>query len=73
MRTSLRGHSLPECQPDYEVLAIIGLLKYRHCIDCGSSFTSKNVQTSDGWAETQISGLCETCFDRMFNDDGEED
>ena len=37
-----------------------------HCIDCGQPFTSENVHTVDGWKETQISGNCEDCFEKLF-------
>lgn len=38
-------------------------LKIKHCIICDESFTEKNCFTDAGWRETQISGLCESCFD----------
>lgn len=40
--------------------------KYTHCIECGEPFTEANVHTRDGVLETQISGMCEDCFDALF-------
>ena len=37
--------------------------KYEKCISCKQRFTDNNVHTDAGWRETQISGLCEDCFD----------
>ena len=34
-----------------------------HCINCQMAFSQENVMTSLGWVETQISGMCEKCFD----------
>lgn len=39
------------------------------CIECGEPFSSKNVFTPEGWAETRISGMCESCFDNLFKED----
>lgn len=41
--------------------------KYTHCINCSSEFNSKNTFTKEGWRETQISGMCERCFDLLFD------
>jgi hypothetical protein len=38
------------------------------CIACGCRFTDANVYSDAGWLETQISGMCETCFDLACND-----
>lgn len=46
--------------------------RYTRCLDCKAEFTDANVLTPSGWRETQISGTCETCFDEMFADDGDE-
>lgn len=37
--------------------------KYMFCVRCKKAFTEENVRSSEGWVETQISGLCEKCFD----------
>lgn len=39
------------------------------CIHCKQPFTHDNIFSADGWAETQISGCCEKCFDEMFGED----
>lgn len=44
---------------------------YEECICCKEPFSDINVHTKEGWKETQISGMCETCFDDLF--DGMED
>jgi hypothetical protein len=36
------------------------------CAECCAAFSSNNTKTPNGWRETQISGLCETCFDALF-------
>lgn len=41
------------------------------CCSCKQAFTSANVHTSAGWAETRISGMCEDCFDAMFDEEEE--
>lgn len=43
-------------------------MKHLACIDCHTPFNSLNVHTYLGWKETQISGLCEDCFDNLFDD-----
>jgi hypothetical protein len=40
--------------------------RYHVCIDCKQPFTSENVHSPEGWRETQISGMCEDCFDDLF-------
>jgi hypothetical protein len=41
------------------------------CVKCKEEFSAKNVFTPLGWKETQLSGFCEACFDRLFADDDE--
>lgn len=42
---------------------------FKHCVECKQPFVWKvNVFTMDGAAETKISGLCEKCFDAMFEE-----
>lgn len=38
------------------------------CVSCKEPFSSKNVHTDAGWRETQLSRLCEDCFDAAFAD-----
>ncbi len=33
------------------------------CCNCGVSFSPSVVYSQAGWRETQISGLCEVCFE----------
>lgn len=47
--------------------------KYRLCLRCRKEFTEENVHSDSGWRETQISGLCEDCFDLITNFDDEND
>ena len=50
---------------------------YTACVHCNEPFSHKNVYSAEGWAETQISGLCEKCFDLILkteeDDQVEED
>lgn len=43
-----------------------GVLNYTHCVECSLPFSPLNTTTEAGWIETQISGLCEKCFDELF-------
>ncbi len=36
-----------------------------YCVGCGERFTTANVWSDAGWYETQISGLCESCYDAV--------
>jgi hypothetical protein len=40
-------------------------IRRTHCVGCGARFTEANVYSHAGWLETQISGLCESCFDTV--------
>lgn len=42
------------------------------CVLCKEPFGEANVFTQAGWRETQITGLCEACFDRVTAEDDEE-
>ena len=58
-----------------QVLANYPTLKhpdfFTHCCNCSTAFSSENVLTPAGWRETQISGLCEKCWDDIFGEDDE--
>lgn len=42
------------------------------CVNCGLSFKlNENVHTLAGLVETQISGLCENCFDDITSEEEE--
>lgn len=43
-----------------------------HCIECKQMFTTANTYTEAGWRETQISGLCEDCFNTICAGSEEE-
>lgn len=49
-----------------------GLLNHVSCIQCKNLMSENNVRTQMGWRETPITGLCEVCFDKIFegDDDG---
>lgn len=38
-------------------------MNYVQCVFCKQPFSDVNVYSELGWKETQISGMCETCFD----------
>lgn len=44
---------------------------YTECVCCNEPFSDKNVFTYLGAKETQIRGMCEACFDAMFDCDDE--
>lgn len=46
--------------------------KYTECIQCKEPFSKENVFTQEGARETQISGMCEKCFDKLFADVDDE-
>lgn len=55
-------------------------IKYTNCVGCTHRFSDENCFTEDGWKETQLSGLCERCFDDAtmeeeydVGDEGEEE
>lgn len=47
------------------MVAMPGKSNFTHCINCKEPFTIKNVHTQEGARETQISSLCEDCFDKI--------
>ena len=71
MKTSLKGHALPESAEDAAALASQNPM-FAVCSICGLSLSDpKAAYTTAGWRETQISGICEPCFDSLFEDDDE--
>lgn len=48
------------------------LIRHTHCRECKQLFTTANVKSIMAWRETQISGLCETCWDKVFAEPNEE-
>ena len=41
------------------------------CICCKEPFSRDNVFTREGMAEIAISGMCEKCFDGLFDEEEE--
>jgi hypothetical protein len=68
MIPSIRGGLLPESEADFRQLEATRKLPYAKCISCSAPFSETNVRTSAGWRETQISGMCEVCYDELFQD-----
>jgi hypothetical protein len=48
-------------------------IKHTSCGECKERFCDDNCYSEAGWQETQISGLCERCFDALTKDDEDED
>ncbi len=47
-------------------------MRYEKCMNCEQPFSKANTHSVDGWRETQISGLCENCFDEITAEAEEE-
>ncbi len=47
--------------------------RFYNCVECKEPFTAKNTYSDAGWRETQLSGLCENCFDAAFEDMEDEE
>ncbi len=70
MRTSLKGFQLPENELDALQLKRTGQQCFKNCCVCERDLASSDAaSTRNGWAETQLSGMCEPCFDRIFAED----
>lgn len=41
------------------------------CVVCNQLFSDTNVFTDLGYKEIFLSGMCEACFDRLFQDEEE--
>lgn len=74
MRPSLQqGKLLPESEEDFKELTerlLAGTYVHLHtsCTMCHHFFSTTNTFSAKGWAETQISQLCEECFNGLFAD-----
>jgi hypothetical protein len=70
---ALRG--VPGEMSDYEAHKALAAAHATntHCVHCKRPFTDDTVHTEAGWQETQISGLCEDCFDDITHEDDEDD
>lgn len=56
---------LPESKADLDLLRFHGFEMKLFCVNCKQQFSDSNVKTPAGWAETQISGECESCWDEL--------
>ena len=68
MIPSIRGGLLAESETDFRQLEATRKAPYMACISCKQPFTAERVKTYAGWKETQISGMCEVCYDELFDD-----
>jgi hypothetical protein len=67
MRKSIAdGRMLPESEEEFK---LIKFHLYPACAECRKIFSSENTHSRLGWAETQISGMCENCFDSLFKEE----
>lgn len=57
---------LPDSEAEYRQLQ---QPRYTHCVDCCKPFSSTNTHSAAGWRETQLSAMCEDCFDELFSED----
>jgi hypothetical protein len=75
MKTSILSRSklLPESLQEYQVLDQEGRLTFKNCFECKEPFGPSNVMTPPGWRETQITGYCEACFDKLFDEPNDKD
>jgi hypothetical protein len=58
----------PSSYAEFKLGYSYGLTKFNSCISCNEPFSKENIHSIEGWRETQISGLCEYCFDNVFKD-----
>lgn len=63
------GRTLPESAEEYEELRLSHRAHFTACMQCKNHFSAANTTTPAGWRETQISGVCEACFDNLFKDE----
>lgn len=71
MHRGLKGQWLPESREDALKLFELHDMSFKVCFECGQALhLPEAASTAAGWRETQISGICEPCFDEMF-DEGE--
>ena len=68
MTPSIKGGWLPDSCEDFAVLQLAKAAPHLSCFMCREHFSPDNVQTPEGWRETQISGVCEVCFDRLMEE-----
>lgn len=66
MTTKIRNSFRPHDFNEFSLALFIGDLNYTECVECEAGFHPSNTTTVEGWKETQISGLCEKCYDEIF-------
>ena len=59
---------LPESAEEFKELVGKDAFRFNVCVKCGHKFSGLNTHSSAGWQETQISGYCEDCFDKLFQE-----
>ena len=67
MITGLRGQALPEDAEDFDTLVASLAETHLNCRSCRTLFSAANTHSVRGWRETQISGMCEDCYDKLFS------
>jgi len=72
MTPSIRGGYLPDSEADFEQLRIAREAPFLSCYLCAKPFSALTVKTPEGWRETQISGMCEVCYDDLFREEAGE-
>lgn len=60
--------NLPSSPREFDLALETGEPLQLSCVECDRAFSTENVHTPAGWRETQMSGLCEDCFDRLFEE-----
>lgn len=76
---NMKGQRLPETYEQFLQLkqnlqTVLGYSKapqFLFCTlpTCRQAFSPENTKSPAGWRETQITGLCEACFDEIFADE----
>lgn len=64
----MANRELPNSEQQFQALKGKGLIRYFKCENCKCEFSTLNIKSPKGWIESQISGFCEDCFDRLFED-----
>ncbi len=66
MKLSVFNHLLPESFADAQQLRATKQMRFSICRECKTSLSSTHAAYSTaGWRETQVSGICEPCFDSL--------
>jgi len=58
----------PNSETQFKEAIENGLKLWKNCLNCEKEFSNENTKTPAGWRETQISGFCECCFDKIFGE-----